>query len=128
MAIPTSAVKLAQPLDPADVDFFGVDISQGPQGVTPFPILAPGEGVASFTVQPQPEAVAAGLIIKSGGGYPPAAIVGLTLSLYLAVDPAKQGASGFDAGMLLGIELTITTTATPPRVKQRTFTVAVINL
>jgi hypothetical protein len=127
MVIPTSATKLPQDLDPFDVDWFGVDISRGVQGVTPFPILAPGENVAAFTVQPQPEAVDAGLIIMSGNGYPQAAIVGTTLSIYLAVAEAKQSNSKFDVGMLLGIELSITTDAVPPRKKQRTFTVLIIN-
>jgi hypothetical protein len=122
MVIPTTALKLDQPLDPSDVDLFGLDISQGVQGVAPFPILAPGENVASFNMAPLPESVALGFAIKSGNGYSLPTLVGRRVSFWPEIVDAMKESPLFDTPKLIGIVVTITTDAVPPRVKQRTFT------
>jgi len=128
MAIPPNALSIKQPMDPADVLDFAIVLTQGPPDAATPPFLLDGESVASFTLALTPEAIAAGLQIKTGDGYPAPVLAGLDVFFWLAVDPAMQGLPIFaGAGVPLAIELTATTDATPPRVKQRTLTVTVAN-
>ena len=128
MANPPNAQAIRQPMDPSDVLDFRGTLTQDEASASPPPFLLTGESVASFTLALTPEAIAAGLQIKTGDGYPPPVLAGLDLVFWLAVDPAMQGSPIFaGAGVPLAIELTATTDATPPRVKQRTLTVTVAN-
>jgi len=128
MAIPPNAKSIGQPLDPADVLDFEATLSQGAADSTPTPFLLDDENVAGFELVLTSEAMAAGLEIRSGSGYPAPVIVGTVLTFWLGVEPALQGSTAFNgSGVTVGIELTATTTSNPPRVKQRTFTVQVAN-
>lgn len=128
MAIPPNAKAIAQPMDPSDVLDFSVTVTRGDPDDLPAPFLLTGENVASFTLALSAEAIAAGLLLKSGGGYPPPTFADLVCTFWLAVDPAMQASAAFAAaGLTLAIELTVVTTSTPPRTKQRTLTVTVAN-
>lgn len=124
MALPPNAVLFARVMDPEDIEVFVIELSQGED---PDDFLAPGEGVSSYTLTLTPEAVAAGLEIKTGGGYA-TTLVGLTIQFWLQVDPGEVDDPRFDgSGVSLGIELTVTTTSSPARRKQRTVAVNVAN-
>ena len=128
MAIPPNARTIRQPMDPADVVDFAVGITQGAADADPPPVLLDGEEVASFSLTLTAEAVAVGLEIRRDGAYPAPLVVDRVVTFWLGVAPAMQGLTVFSgAGATLGIELTITTTSVPPRIKQRTITVTVAN-
>jgi hypothetical protein len=100
---------------------------QGKPDAAPRPLLLTGEGVASYALALTPEAVAAGLTLHDSAPYP-ITLTGNQLKLWLEVAPDMRGSPIFDgAGVIVGIELTITTTATPPRRKQRTALVRISN-
>lgn len=124
MPNPPNAKAFAQPMDPSDIRDYEVVLSQGTD-VTSF--LDPAEGVASFTVALSAEAVAAGLTIKTEGGYA-TSITDTTIRFWLEVDAGSQGSTAFDGnGLALGIVITVTTNSTPARKKQRTVIVNVAN-
>lgn len=126
MPLPKDAVVFPEALDPADTLDFYLTLSQGAQDASPPPILLTGESVASMMLAPTAEAVAAGLTIKSGGGYPaPAVDTSNVLSFWAGVVSGQQNASVFDDGVDCGVVLTITTNNNPPRVKQRTMVIRV---
>jgi len=128
MAIPPNAKAIAQPLDPADILDLETTITQGPPDAVPAPLILNTENVASFTLTLSAEAVAAGLQIKTGDGYPAPTLSDLKVTFWLAVDPAMQGSPLFNApGLTLALELTLNTTSVPSRRKQRTITVTVAN-
>ena len=120
MALPPTAKAFTQAIDPSDIDFFDTDIGQGEDD-----LLLPGEGIAAFTTAVTAEAAAAGLRIMTEDGRAPT-LTGLTLRLWLAVDPAQFGAAAFSGtGIDFGIELTIKTTSALYRTKQKTLVVKV---
>lgn len=124
MPLPSTAPVFERLLDPTDIDVFKILLSQGASDED---LLAPGENVDSYTLTLSPEAVTAGLLIKSGGGYA-TTLAGLEVTFWLEVDSDDQASPLFDgSGMTLGIELTIDTTSSPPRRKQRTVAVTVVN-
>ena len=125
MPIPPNATALKQPLDPKDIVDWNYTLLRG---VGDNPFLQAGESVASFTLAVTSEAAAAGLVIKSGGGYDPT-VISNVLRFWLSIDPAHQSDSVFNgAGSILAFEFTATTDSIPARVKQRTFTVQVVQL
>lgn len=120
MALPPTAKAFTQVIDPADIDVFETTIGQGDDQM-----LATGEGVAAFVFAATAEAAAAGLRIMTEDGRAPT-LTGLVLRFWLAVDPALLGAAAFSGtGIDLGLELTIKTTSTPYRTKQKTIVVKV---
>jgi len=128
MPIPATAIVFKETMDPADVLEWKIPLSRGPAGEEPTPFLYADEDVASFTLSPTTDAIAAGLIVKSGsGGYPAPTLVGLDLTFWTSIDAALQGAAMFAAGVDLALELTVTTSSTPPRRKQRTYVIKGIN-
>lgn len=124
MPIPPNAHPFTRPMDPTDiVDYVAVLT----QGVAPDAFLAPGESVASYTLALTPEAVAVGLVIKSGGGYE-TTFANNCIRFWLEIDPDEQASAMFDGGgVTLGLELTVITNSAPQRKKQRTLTVQVAN-
>lgn len=120
MALPPNAKAFTQPLDPADLEVFEFTLGQGE-----FDLLMPGEGVAAFTLAVTAEAAAAGLRIVTEDGRAPT-LTGLDLRFWLSVDPSLFGAAAFSgAGVDLGLELTVKTTSSPYRTKQKTLVVKV---
>jgi hypothetical protein len=124
MPLPPTAPTFERVLDPADIETFRIILSQGTE---PDDMLSPGEDVQSFTLALTPEAVAVGLLIKTGGGYT-TALDGLDVDFWLEVDSGEQADPRFDgAGVTVGLELTIDTTSSPMRRKQRTVAVNIAN-
>lgn len=122
MANPPNAFIFSRPIDPADTEFFTIELTQGLTGTE---LLVPGENVASFSLSVTAEAVAAGLQIKTGSGYA-TTLNALQITFWACVGVSHQADAGFSGtGLALGIELTITTDATPPRVKQKTVVIQV---
>jgi len=121
MALPPGAKAFTQPLDPTDIDVFELTIGQSGAD----DLLAPGEAVAAFGLAVTAEAAAAGLRIMTEDGRAPS-LVGLLLRFWLTVDTSQFGAAAFSgAGIDLGLELTVKTTSTPYRTKQKTLIVKV---
>jgi len=122
MAIPPNAKAMSRPMDPADLVDFQVVLSQGSDDNS---FLTPSESVASYTVALTAEAIAAGLVINTTGGYA-TTLVGNTITFWLSVSSGQQSSASFaGSGLILGIELTVTTNSVPARTKQRTVTVNV---
>ena len=72
-------------------------------------------------------AAAVGLKIVERNGYSNK-LSGNLLSIYLEIDPDMRGSALFNGGgVSVPIELLITTSATPPRIKQRSFLVRIAN-
>ena len=126
MPNPLTATPFEQAVDPRDELDFYIYVSQGEPDANPATILLTGEGIASYELALLPEAIAAGLQIMTGAYAN--ALTDNELKVWLTVDPIMRGSSIFDGtGVVVGIELTIVTTSTPPRVKQRTFLVRIAN-
>lgn len=120
MALPPNAKAFTQPMDPADLEFYGFTLGQGPED-----LLLPGEGVAAFTLAVTAEAAAAGLRIVTEDGRAPT-LTGLDLLFWLSVDPSLFGAAAFSGpGVDLGLELTVKTDSFLFRTKQKTLVVKV---
>lgn len=127
MANPVSAKAFEQALDPSDVVDFHVIVSQGASDAVPPTVLLLGEAIAQYSLALTAEASAVGLRIVERTGYGNR-LVGNLLTLWLEVDASMHGSPIFDgAGVIVAIELTITTTSTPPRIKQRSFLVRIAN-
>jgi len=129
MAHPLTATSLPRTIDPYDIERFTIEITRD-DGVTPIdpanpPLLDHGEDIASYTVTVTAEGGAAGLGIKEGGGYA-ITLLDDIVELYFEVAADMQSDPMFDgAGVSLPVELSLTTTATPPRKKQKTVLVKV---
>jgi DNA mismatch repair protein MutH len=122
MALPPTAIPFTRPMDPADIRDFVITLTQG-SGDAAF--LQTGEGVAAYTLALTAESALAGLLIKTDSGYS-TSLTGLLIHFWLAVAAGNQSDPGFSgSGLTLGLELTVTTTNTPPRIMQRTFAVMV---
>jgi hypothetical protein len=127
MPIPSTALDLGT-IEPVDLLDFYIAISQGPlEG----DVLQAGEEVASYTLALPLEASAAGLTIvekETENGKYATRLADRTLAFWLNINPTQQKSTAFDGqGVTLPIELTITTTNTPPRIKQRTLKIRVTN-
>lgn len=116
MAIPKAALVWSEPMDPTDVLDYQIDIS---------PLLE-GNTLASYTLVPGIEAELLGLKIGTGQYVP--SIKDNIITLWLSIDPAQQGSVTYNAGANLPVVLTLTTSSTPARTRQRTAVVKVINL
>ena len=83
--------------------------------------------MADYELALSPEAAAVGLKIVERNGYSNK-LSGNLLSIYLEIDPDMRGSALFNGGgVSVPIELLITTSATPPRIKQRSFLVRIAN-
>lgn len=127
MALPVTAQAFAQALDPSDLVDFHVIVSQGEPDAKIPTVLLLGEAIADYSLALTPEAAAIGLSIVERAGYQNR-LVGNVLSLWLEVDASMRGAAIFNgAGVTVAIELTMTTTSDPARIKQRSFLVRIAN-
>lgn len=116
MAIPAEAKIFLEPLDPTDITDFQLNLSG---------LLESGESIASQTLSVPTESSLLGLEIKTTGGYVTTLAANI-LTIWLGILIAEQGNAAFVAGVTLPIEITVITNSTPPRKKQRTFAVKVI--
>lgn len=119
MAIPSTAVAFGDALDPhEELDFV----------IAATAILETGEEIDSYTLSLLPEAVALGLTIMEGAGRDIALVESdAAIKLWLTIDDDfKTDAAFVGTGTALPMELTIVTTSTPARTRQRTFLVRVV--
>ena len=104
-------------IDPYDVNDFSVDCTG---------ILESGESISQYSLVVLPQSELLGLQIKSGGGYGPV-VNGNIITMWLDILETEQGNPAFSgAGITLPFELNITTDSVPPRKKQRTLSVRVL--
>lgn len=124
MPIPAAARRFTQEMDPRDLLDWEDEITQGSD---PKDFLQPTEQVSSYELALTPEAAAVGLLLRQDAEYA-TTLTGRVLRFWLEVEPAMQSAPIFDAGVDVALEFTAWTNNTPPRRKQRTIVVRVINL
>jgi hypothetical protein len=121
MPLPPDALILPDSMDPTDrVDFLIVLNAAGG-------LLESGEGVSNYTLTVRSEGVALGLTISTGA-WSPTTPDAQTIKFWLEVAAGNQSDIAFDAGVTLGLELTINTNSSPSRRRQRTFAVKVKQL
>lgn len=114
MAIPTTTTVWPESMDPYDIVDYTVDVTN---------LLESGEGVAGYTLALPAESVLLGLSL--GADEYTSTISNNVIRMWLST--TKPNDAAFDGtGAILPIELTVTTTANPPRKKQRTLAVKVI--
>lgn len=117
MAIPTSALVWDDPMDPSDIVDYVVDFAS---------ILDTGEAIASFTVVAPSDSTLLGLTIPSTGAYVPVQ-TGTQIRIWVQIDAGQISNSAFSGtGATLPIEVTVTTNSVPPRKRQRTLVVKVV--
>jgi len=117
MAIPPTALVWSEPMDPSDVIDYVVDCTS---------LLDEGEFVSSYTVVPYSEATLLGLTIGTGA-QAPALISGTKIRVWLSVSASYVDNAAFSgSGATLPIQLTINTSSSPSRRKQRTLVVKVV--
>lgn len=122
MALPFLAPTFPRRMAPRDTLDLYVVITQGP-GTRD--ILEPDESIVAFTVGLPADSAAAGLILVDSGANAPR-YGNLVFRFVLKVDPAMRGAAVFEAGVLLGVELTFSTNIAD-REKRYTVGVRVVN-
>jgi hypothetical protein len=121
MAAPTSAFKFKTPMDPAEILDYQIKLK-----ADVLPLLEDTEQAASYTLTLYPEATALGLSIKTGGGYDPIND-GENITIWFEVASGFQLNAAFDgSGASLAMELTLTTDHVPPRKRQRTLILGVV--
>jgi hypothetical protein len=112
--VPEDAFLFADPIDPTDrLDW--LTTLDGPEG-----ILETGETIASYTLTVTAEAAALGLEIGTAT-YAPTNPTNVSIKFWLECNSSFQNNAAFNAdGLALGVELTVITSSTPPRRRQRT--------
>lgn len=125
MPLPALATKFAQSMDPKDLVDYQIDLAAK--------ILETGEAVSSYTLTVLAEAAALGFTIAQGvadlsnAAYAPSLVNTNTgLLFWVYVNPTYVTDPAYDAGVTAGLELTVTTNSTPPRRRQRSFGIQVV--
>jgi hypothetical protein len=119
MPIPSGATVWAQPLDPSDRADYVVGLGA----------LFTGEEVIDVAqVTLMPEAVALGLTILEDEDHGPSIADDTNIELWFEVEEEFRDNVLFLGGVDLPVEITVTTTATPPRRFQRTVVLKVVQL
>jgi hypothetical protein len=89
-------------------------------------VLEAGEAIDDFALTMSAEGAALGLAIDTGARAPMTIEGDRAVQLWFGVAPAMQGDAAFAGdGIAVGIELRATTTASPPRIRERTFALTV---
>ena len=121
MAIPSTAKVFTQSLDPHELLDFQIVLSD---------LLEDGEIVddMEWTLEVLAEGAALGLTIMEGSARDPVLEVGgEKVTFWLTVDDSYKANAAFDgAGTKLPLRITARTTASPYRLRQRTFQVTVV--
>lgn len=116
MAIPATALVWPEPMDPSDIVDYAVDLTT---------LLDTNEGIASYSVILLSEAELLGLVIGTGSRSPQL-IEGTKLRIWFSIlQDYQQNAAFSGQGASLPIQITIDTTSSPARRKQRTLVVKV---
>jgi len=116
MAIPPTAFRWTQAMDPADTVDYVVEVG-GASGLLDIPA---GEGIASYTLTLGAEAVALGLTIGTGG-YAITQPTSTSYRIWFSINISYQSNAAFDgAGSALPLVLKITTDSSPARIRERT--------
>lgn len=118
------AVTFKGAMDPAERLDFLMQFFSGSS-----PVLDDGELIDTYSLAVTAEAAAYGLQIETVAPYN--ALLSpdkQNIKVWLTVDPTEQGNPDFADGVELGVEATIITDANPPRRRQRTFNVKVMQL
>lgn len=124
MPLPPNTIAFTRPMDPSDIADYAIVLSKG---VDTSSFLAADEEVQSYSLTLTAEAVAAGITIKTGAGYA-TTLTNNRIRFWLEVSADQQSSSIFDgSGIVAALVLTIVTTASPARRKQRTLSVQVAN-
>ena len=111
-------------LDPAEKLDYVMNFSGGAD-----PLLETGEAIDSWALAVTAPAAALGLEIVESFPYAPwLSEAGDEITLWLNVAPEFQQNAAYLTGVVLGIEVTIVTTSSPARTRQRTFGVEVKQL
>lgn len=116
MATPADAKIFLEPLDPHEILDYSINLA---------PLLEAGETISAHTVVACPESVLLGLEVKTTGGYA-TTLTSNVLKFYLGIATVEQANAMFNTGVTLPLEISITTNAVPPRKKQRTVAVRVV--
>lgn len=117
MTIPTDAVVFAEVMDPADLMEYEANMTD---------LLDNASAITSFTIALLPDAILAGVQIKSGAAYDPGLVlVNKAIDFWLEVQVADRENVAYTAGIRVGVVITINTNHVPARRRQRTFVVNV---
>src|SRR6478752_6789159 len=118
MAIPASTLIFEESMDPYDITDYVVDTSQ---------ILEDLEAVDDYDINIVAESALLGLELGTGQYAPSIDITNKLITMWLQVEDAEQQNAQFSgSGVLLPIEVNITTNSVPARRKQRTVAVRVV--
>lgn len=117
--MPAAVIKFVWPeaLDPSELLDYEIDWSS---------ILIDGEEIASYLVEVPAESLLYGLQVGVPGGYATTVTNGTVMRIWVSVAVGSRNDPDFITGITLPIEVTVTTDATPPRIRQRTLGVKVI--
>lgn len=115
MALPTGVQIWEESMDPYDVTDYAVDLAS---------LLESGESISAWTAVVGSEGALYGLTLGSGAYA--TQLNGTVLTLWLSVQAGFQNDAIYATGVTLPIEISITTSSTPQRKKQRTVAVRVI--
>lgn len=123
MTIPAKAAKFTVEMDPAELLDFQIDLKG-----TKVQLLEGTENCSTYTLTLYPEAAALGISIKNTGGYVPN-ITANVITVWFEVDPTFWANAAFDGnGFNVGMDLTVNTDHAPPRRRQRTLVLTVVQL
>lgn len=90
------------------------------------PLLEVAETIATFTIAVTAAAAALGLQVESIAPYAPALTADSKgIKLWLSVASGLQSSGAFDAGVALGVIVTVVTNSNPARTRQRTWVATV---
>lgn len=121
MAIPATATPLPQTMDPYDRVDFQIDLADK--------LLELNETIASYDLVMGVEGAATGVSISSVAPHVTTTVNGATsVKFWLEVAPAFQADPAFTAGLFVPLLLSILTSASPPRRRQRTFVAEIVQL
>lgn len=117
MAIPASAQSFDQSLGSKEV----LDFQVGVGG-----LLETGEGVDTWDLSAQPEAIAAGFILMDGARDPVYDTLTKRIRFWAEIDDTDEDGAEFLDGVTMGLEVLIVTDNTLSRTRHRTFSLPAI--
>lgn len=121
MPIPTNAFEWKAVMDPTDQVEYLIDLKDPDK-----PLLEAGETISSYTLTLLAESVAVGLTISTGARAPTLINSNTGIRVWFEVDNAYWSNTVYSGdGVRLPMELTITTSTTPSRRRQRTLVLKV---
>lgn len=117
MPIPKNTLVFEETMDPSDLIDFVIDCA---------PLLESGEDVASYALTLPAESLLLGLTLETTNPYQ-TELVNKKLRFWTSIALDKRANTIFDNdGTVLPIEVSITTNSIPPRRRQRTVGIKVV--